>query len=154
MSSYKYQIKATHQSVQEILSIKEFSKLNCSKQILSACLFHKWLSRCKKSKYDTNPFQRYWGSNNTRIWLAKSIFDHNLQTGIFLDVVFAEPQKWTTRNKRTTKTFISDHFQTKLMSSFSFKVQKPYCRAIFDLLRIFPKIWIYIKICAVSLLSP
>ena len=50
-----------------------------------------------------------------------------------------EPQKRTTRNKRTTGTFILDHFQSKLMTSFSLKVQKPCFRAIFTFLDIFPK---------------
>ena len=74
----------------------------------------------------------------------------------FYTLSFAEPQesqKRTTRNKRTTGTFILDHFQSKLMTSFSLKVQKPCFRAIFTFLDIFPKTWTFPKTCLLSLSS-
>ena len=46
-----------------------------------------------------------------------------------------------------------DHFQTKLITSFSLKIQKAYFGVLFRPLVIFPKIWIFPQECAPSLLG-
>ena len=46
-----------------------------------------------------------------------------------------------------------DHFQTKLITSFSLKIQKAYFGVLFRPLVIFPKIWIFPEECAPSLLG-
>ena len=63
---------------------KPISKTGCN---------HSCLSTCKKSESDVYPWTRYGRLKKTKIWLAKSIFGHNLRTRFF-------PHMWFLQNAK------------------------------------------------------
>ena len=56
----------------------------------STCSSHGTLSTCKKSSWYLIRFWRYLSFKNPAIWLAKSIFEHNLRTRFFPDMGFSQ----------------------------------------------------------------
>ena len=60
------------------------------KPISKPCRVHSRLSTSKKSESDVNPLTRCWRLKNTEIWLAESIFGHNLTASFFSHIWFSQ----------------------------------------------------------------
>ena len=100
-----------------------------SKTIQKSCFPHSYLCTFKKSKSHINTFMKLWQRKSTKLRFDKSIFSHNLRDNFSQTCSFC----WI------LKDHVYFHFtlcQTKIMSSFSQKVQKTlfwghfyYCRS-------------------------
>ena len=80
----------------------------------STCSSHGALSLCTKSGWYLIRFWRYLNFKNPAIWLAESIFEHNLRTRFFPDMRFS--QKVDNNYGASFKTKKSTHQWTKFFA--------------------------------------
>ena len=139
-------IRVTYQSIPEILRNQEYSEgiaysgeggrggvcYRSTRMIPNS--YHKSIKKTKNPLLKTVFLKNLWISH------CKSIYDSNLRTGIFLDMQFLPNCKNHKKKKKKKKrTFILDHFQTKLINSFSLKAKNPVSGPFLTFLGIFPK---------------